>query len=285
MNKKLLVLPFLLMSFWMFSQVSAGQIDDFQDGTVQSWIIGGGPNPPTTFPNLGPAGTGDFALEYTSLGGTSAGSRMVFFSSSAQWSGNFITEGIVEIQLDALALTNDLNLRLGFQGPLGARMVSTNPVFLEAGTGWTSIALSLNVADFTMVQGPPTSTPADVLAAVSTMRILSNATIDNWKGEEIVATLRVDNITASTTLNRSNFKKDLGFTIYPNPSKSRLNINVPNSDKDAKIEVYNILGSRVYQGAINTQNTSINVSQWNSGVYLVRVSNSEETISKRFVKQ
>lgn len=285
MIKKLLFLPFLMMSLCASAQVSAGQVDDFEDGTVQSWIIGSSSGAPFNVSTGGPNGVNDNFLEYTSTGTSGTASRMIFFNANSQWSGNFTSEGIVEIQFDAQALTNDLNLRLAFQGPNGARMVSTNPVFLAAGTGWTSIALSLNIADFTMVQGPPTSTPADVLVAVSTMRILSHASIDNWKGEEIAATLRVDNITASTTLNRPDFKKDLGFTIYPNPSKSKLNISVPVSNINSKIEVYNILGSRVYQGSLNALNTTINVSQWNSGVYLVRVSNSKETISKRFVKQ
>lgn len=285
MNKKLLVLPLLLLllSFCTFSQVSAGQIDDFEDGTVQSWIIGTTTGAPANITTGGPNGAGDNFLEYTSTGGSGTGSRMVFFNANSQWSADFVTEGIVEIQLDATAITNDLNLRLAFQGPMGTRIVSSNSVFLAAGTGWTSIALSLDEADFTIVQGP--ASVADVLGAVSTMRILSHASIDNWKGEVIAATLRVDNITASTTLNRPDFKKNLGFTIYPNPSKSKLNISVSASSSYSKIEVYNILGSRVYQGNLNALNTSINVIQWNTGVYLVRVSNTKETVSKRFVKQ
>ncbi|OBX22290.1 MULTISPECIES: T9SS type A sorting domain-containing protein [Bizionia] len=283
MIRQLLIIPFLMISFWTFAQVSAGQIDDFEDGTVQNWIIGSTTGAPENITTGGPNGVDDNFLEYTSIGGSGAGSRMVFFNSFSQWSGNFISEGIVEIQFQAQALTNDLNLRLAFQGPMGTRMVSTNPVFLAAGTGWTSVALSLAVSDFTVVQGP--ASVAEVLGDVSTMRILSHSSIDNWKGEVIASTLRVDNITASTTLSRSNFTKELGFTIYPNPSKSKLNIRVASSNNFSKVEVYNILGSRVYQGRIKALNTSINVSQWDSGVYLVRISNTKETISKRFVKQ
>tara|TARA_R110002012_G_scaffold319389_3_gene539824 strand:+ start:35002 stop:35817 length:816 start_codon:yes stop_codon:yes gene_type:complete len=271
------------MSFWSYAQVSAGQIDDFEDGTVQNWIIGSSTGAPINVATGGPNGLNDNFLEYTSTGASGTASRMVFFNANSQWSADFVSEGIVEIQFDAQALTNDLNLRLAFQGPNGTRMVSTNPVFLAAGTGWTSIVLPLDASGFTVVQGPASVTA--VLSAVSTMRILSHSSIDNWKGEEIAATLRVDNITASTTLGRPDFKKELGFTIYPNPSKSKLNITLPGANNYSKIEVYNILGSRVYQGNLNSLNTSINVSQWNTGVYLVRISNTKETISKRFVKQ
>ncbi|MBP93271.1 MAG: hypothetical protein CMC55_04035 [Flavobacteriaceae bacterium] len=283
MIKKLLFLPFLTLSFCAFAQVSAGQIDNFEDGTVQNWIIGSSSGAPVNISTGGPDGVDDNFLEYSSLGGGGTASRMVFFNANSQWSGDFVSEGIVEIQFDAQALTNDLNLRLAFQGPMGTRIVSTNPVFLAQGTPWTNIVLPLDASGFTIVQGPASVT--DVLSAVSTMRILSNSSIDNWKGEEIIATLRVDNITASTTLNRPEFSKELGFTIYPNPSKSRLNIHTAGANNYSKIEVYNILGSRVYQGSLNNAKASINVSQWNSGVYLVRISNSKETISKRFVKQ
>lgn len=283
MIRKLLIIPFLIMSFWSYAQVSAGQIDDFEDGTVQNWIIGSSTGAPINVATGGPNGLNDNFLEYTSTGASGTASRMVFFNANSQWSADFVSEGIVEIQFDAQALTNDLNLRLAFQGPNGTRMVSTNPVFLAAGTGWTSIVLPLDASGFTVVQGPASVTA--VLSAVSTMRILSHSSIDNWKGEEIAATLRVDNITASTTLGRPDFKKELGFTIYPNPSKSKLNITLPGANNYSKIEVYNILGSRVYQGNLNSLNTSINVSQWNTGVYLVRISNTKETISKRFVKQ
>ena len=287
MKKKLLILFLILASFVGFAQVSAGQVDDFEDGTVQNWIIGAsGAFSPINVATGGPAGVDDNFLEYTSTGTSSIGSRMAFFNSFNQWSGDFIAENVVEIQFDAEVLTNDLHLRLAFQGPNGTRMISTNPVVVTAGSGWNSVALPLGVNDFTVVQGP--STVAEVLAGVLTTRIISvtDENIDGWRGQVIAATLRVDNITASTTLSRDRINGlSNEFTIYPNPSRSKLNITLPKLENNSKVEVYNILGARVYSTVLSNLNTSINVSQWNSGVYLVRVSSDEGTITKRFVKQ
>lgn len=287
MKKKLLILSLTLCSFVGFAQVSAGQVDDFEDGTVQNWIIGAsGAFSPVNVPTGGPAGVDDNFLEYTSTGTNGVGSRMAFFNSFNQWSGDFIAANVVEIQFDAEVLTNDLHLRLAFQGPNGTRMISTNPVIVAAGSGWNSVALPLGVNDFTIVQGP--STVSEVLAGVLTTRIISvtDENIDGWRGQEIAATLRVDNITASTTLSRRGFdNKNNEFTIYPNPSRSKLNITLPKLDNNSKVEVYNILGSKVYGTTLGTLKTSINVSQWNSGVYLVRVSSDTGTVTKRFVKQ
>ena len=59
MKKKLLTIFLTLTSIIGFAQVSAGQVDDFEDGTVQNWIIGiTGPLSPINVATGGPAGVG-----------------------------------------------------------------------------------------------------------------------------------------------------------------------------------------------------------------------------------
>lgn len=286
MKKKLLFLILILSTLVMFGQVSAGQVDDFEGTTdptaTENWIVGGASNVPENKP--GGPGESSRMLEYSSTGGSGPGSRMAFFNSNNQWSGDFVSQGIVEIQLDVNATVTDLHVRIGFQGPNGTRLVSSVPVIVPAGSGWTNVALPISTDDDLMVvQGP--NTRAEVLAAVSQFRILSAVVIDNFRGDVIASTMQVDNITASTTLSRKDFDNKTTFSIYPNPSRSKLNIILPKFTDNAKVEVYNILGARVYKSELNKLNTSIDVSKWNSGVYLVRVSSDAETLTKRFVKQ
>ena len=75
------------------------------------------------------------------------------------------------------------------------------------------------------------------------------------------------------------------FTISPNPAKSSLNIKLIKSNEDSKIEVFDVLGKRVYIGFVTKLESSVNVSSWKSGVYLVRVSNDKTIQTKRFIKQ
>lgn len=75
------------------------------------------------------------------------------------------------------------------------------------------------------------------------------------------------------------------FTITPNPAKSKLNIKLLSADEDLNIEVFDVLGKRVYKGVITQLESSINVTNWKSGVYLVRVSNDKTSHTKRFIKQ
>lgn len=72
--------------------------------------------------------------------------------------------------------------------------------------------------------------------------------------------------------------------IFPNPGKRMLNLVVANLN-NTSVEVFDILGKRVYADRINSLNKSIDVSQWNSGVYLVRLKSDTSLHTKRFVKQ
>lgn len=74
------------------------------------------------------------------------------------------------------------------------------------------------------------------------------------------------------------------FSIYPNPSKDVLNIKLALNNKSLKIEVFDILGKLVYH-TNSTNNKSINTSNWNSGLYFVKISSGNSEITKRFVKE
>ena len=75
------------------------------------------------------------------------------------------------------------------------------------------------------------------------------------------------------------------FSISPNPAKTRLNIILPSHMNNAKVAVFDVLGKQVYSGEISNLNSSINVSNWNSGVYLVKVTANDVTQTKRFIKE
>ncbi len=79
--------------------------------------------------------------------------------------------------------------------------------------------------------------------------------------------------------------QDKDFVISPNPSKDKLNIKLPTVHEDLKLEVFDVLGKLIYKVQITHLESSINVSTWKSGVYLVRVFNDKITQTKRFIKQ
>lgn len=268
------------------AQVTLNQVDDFQDGTTQEWRIGGAGNAtngPINVPNAGPAGSGDNCLQYTSLGGNGVASKMVFYSQNQQWSGDYTSEGVDQISMDVNVQTNDLNLRIAMQGTNGTRICSTNAINITANGTWSNITFPITAGDFTVVSGGGNA--ASVLSSVFTVRILSSSS-PTWDLPDVIAaTIQVDNVTASSSLSVTDFEgNNKEFTISPNPSKNKLNVILP-SNEEMNIEVFDVLGKRVYKGILSQMSSSVNVSNWKIGVYLVRVSNDTSTQVKRFIKQ
>ena len=79
--------------------------------------------------------------------------------------------------------------------------------------------------------------------------------------------------------------KKTSFSISPNPATTKLNVHLPASYKQAEVIVYDVLGKQVYKTDLTILRSSINVSKWNSGVYLVKITSGEVSQTKRFVKQ
>ena len=79
-------------------------------------------------------------------------------------------------------------------------------------------------------------------------------------------------------------KKMVDFTIYPNPAKNLLNIVRPTAGV-VQIEIYNSIGTLVQWLEMNEVGTSINLSAFASGVYLIRLTDGQNSSIQRFVKE
>ncbi|WP_103191225.1 endonuclease [Formosa algae] len=70
--------------------------------------------------------------------------------------------------------------------------------------------------------------------------------------------------------------------VYPNPVNSTLNIALPNGEA-TQISIYNMLGKLVISEMIQA-NTSIDTKNLQSGVYILRMTQDDATISKKLIK-
>jgi hypothetical protein len=161
MNTGLLrLLPFLAVVFQFGSgrlsaQVVLGQVDDFQDGTVQNWDQGPFAGGPMNIATGGPAGAGDrFMQIFTNGGSGGANSHMVVYN-RAQWLGNYIGQGINAIEMDLENFgPQTLHMRLGFRGALpnfSPGYVSTFAFTLPADSAWHHATFLIDSANMTNV--------------------------------------------------------------------------------------------------------------------------------------
>lgn len=89
-----------------------------------------------------------------------------------------------------------------------------------------------------------------------------------------------------STLNVNEFEENNTVNLFPNPSSSNLNIQLSNTASNGKIAVYDMLGKQIYNSAIKPNVVSkIDVSQWDTGLYLVKISSDSGEETRRFVKQ
>ena len=63
--------------------------------------------------------------------------------------------------------------------------------------------------------------------------------------------------------------KELGFAAYPNPVNNVLNLKANETINSAVI--YNVLGQEVYSANLNALNASIDMANFKSGAYFVKV--------------
>lgn len=97
---------------------------------------------------------------------------------------------------------------------------------------------------------------------------------------------RFEIIFTQNVLGVDTFNESL-LTVFPNPvSNGQLTLNLVNGNlRDANIEIYNMLGQKVLSENVSTstQQTTINTSKLNSGVYIVNATIAGNTISKRII--
>jgi hypothetical protein len=76
------------------------------------------------------------------------------------------------------------------------------------------------------------------------------------------------------------------FQIFPNPATESLSIHL-NEKETATIEVFDETGRRMHMEKTNTEVSKIelNISEFSSGIYTVRVTQANHASAQIFIKQ
>lgn len=83
----------------------------------------------------------------------------------------------------------------------------------------------------------------------------------------------------------------LGFNIYPNPTKSRLNLDflAPNSENSFTLSIINTLGQVVREKIISPNQglnqLVIDVDELSRGTYIIQLSSTQKSYRRSFIKQ
>ncbi|MGB4847060.1 MAG: T9SS type A sorting domain-containing protein, partial [Saprospiraceae bacterium] len=60
---------------------------------------------------------------------------------------------------------------------------------------------------------------------------------------------------------------ELSFSIYPNPAKEYIKLNITKDPDDITLKIFNLLGIQIFQSIITEKSTTINLSEFREGIY------------------
>ena len=105
---------------------------------------------------------------------------------------------------------------------------------------------------------------------------LTGAT-SNWKSGSTVATGNT-----CTTLEAETFNTLSEVVVYPNPSTGIFNIAL---QEDASVSVTDMLGKVIYTNKVKSGNNTIDISNYQSGIYLLNVTSENGSVTKKLIKE
>jgi hypothetical protein len=93
-------------------------------------------------------------------------------------------------------------------------------------------------------------------------------------------------VTIETITGIVNVELSKSIQIYPNPASDRLVIHLPKSNERRMIKVYDINGKVILvELEVDNGETEINISDFKTGLYILKINSGEHTGLKRFVKK
>lgn len=79
-----------------------------------------------------------------------------------------------------------------------------------------------------------------------------------------------------------NYKNDLGITVYPNPSKGIINLELTDL-KEAELSIYNVAGQKVLTKKINEKKSRLDLNTLDNGIYFLNFKNNDGTTVKKII--
>ena len=99
----------------------------------------------------------------------------------------------------------------------------------------------------------------------------------NWK---VSSPVTIGNV--CTVLNTIGFDINSNFKVYPNPSTGIFTIALK---EEASVEIYDLLGKVIYTNKVNAGESKIDISNYQSGIYLLNVKTENGSTTQKVMKE
>ena len=85
------------------------------------------------------------------------------------------------------------------------------------------------------------------------------------------------------TLSVTSYSKEFQLVMYPNPATEKVFFKTASDVTAFTVRVYDILGKQVLEHTLNNQQ-ALDVSAFSAGIYMLKISTSEQSIVKKLIK-
>ena len=270
----------------MSSPICMGQTfySDFEDGTLQNWTNTDGTTDGMSVVQNGT--NSDFHLEKLCDGTNTAVGEMAIVN-IVDYNGDYNcyepTGVSCEVYFSAYVKNEngfDLNLRLGFKGANGTKIVSdiVDSNNYPVGSDWYFIDSEVGV-NYTVVEGA--GTLEDTFADVVEIRLINNENV-SFDGAILTGSLKVDYLSFLFLLSNQDLEM-IDLVIYPIPVQDALRI----TSKEAldSYRIYNVTGALISEEILESTNKYIDVSSLTIGVYFIEIFSNNRKVMKKIIKQ
>ncbi len=167
---------------------------------------------------------------------------------------------------------NDTVVLITANGNIGIKQF--NDISQYAPTQWNWVFQN-GVADATDIKHPKVT-----YSTTGTFSVTLTATNSFGSDDTTITVVVVDDVKVDKYSSNPDIK------LYPTPANDVLNINNIPLTKNAKINIYDIVGNIVYNSEINynEKNKTLNISNLNDGVYFIKINADNFSYVKKFSK-
>ncbi len=97
--------------------------------------------------------------------------------------------------------------------------------------------------------------------------------------------ISTDSFLCNTSVKTSELKKEPLFSFYPNPANNFINIDIPFTDVDYDIIIYNSICQEIFTRQKIPRHITIDLSTVSNGMMLIKITNKNEIFNYKFIKQ
>jgi hypothetical protein len=86
-----------------------------------------------------------------------------------------------------------------------------------------------------------------------------------------------------TAIEKAPVSNTASVSVYPNPTTAF--INVKGADANSVIRIYNLMGQQVFSGLVEGDVVSVDLSKYNTGLYMLQTKSNGKTMTTKFIKK